>query len=108
MRCGDPKRSGQRCLSRNNGGFRFLGRFRGALGMLVKACACVGRLHGTGRPVEQPRAEMLFQFFDALANGRLAKAEIPRGGRETSAFDDTGEDTHGGKEIHGCVYRLLR
>ena len=53
------------------------------------------------RTVQQARLQMRFQFPHLAADRCQRHAKTPRGGRQAARINDSDEDGHGFKAIHG-------
>ncbi|CAI8694670.1 hypothetical protein EMIT0111MI5_270008 [Burkholderia sp. IT-111MI5] len=77
-----------------------VGRIEHDLASLIEQNAFIGARHRTRVPEQQFDAEKPFEPIDAVANGRLAQAEIFRGPRQIATLDNPHEYSHGRKQIH--------
>ena len=62
------------------------------LGAGIEHGAVLGRHQLPGRAVEQPHAEMLLQFLDAVGGDGRRNPHVAAGGRQIAEFDHPHED----------------
>ena len=91
-RRGDADRAARLAGQRADGGLRLGDRLQHLLGAGVEHRALLGRHQLPRRAVEQPHAEMLFQFLDAVGGDGRRDAHVAAGGRQIAEFDDADED----------------
>jgi hypothetical protein len=74
---------------RLRGGFRF---DYGGARVFKDLLSDLGQVHASGRAIEEPYAELLFQHRHAATDARLGKPKRTGSGRETAMLDDSREE----------------
>src|ERR1700732_420374 len=72
-------------------------------GALQITRAGIGQCHGPRGPLQQPRAETLFQRRDQPRHPGRRQAELARGGRKAPEVGDGDEGLHGVDTVHGII-----
>jgi len=83
--------------------FGFLDIGEDAPGALEIAGPDIGQRHGPRRPLQQPRAETLFQRRDQPRHRRGRQAELARRGRKTLEVGDSDKGLHGVDAVHSII-----
>src|SRR5580704_17699151 len=84
---------------------RLLGSFRfnyGCARVFKDLLSDLGQVHASGRAIEEPYAEPLFQHRHAATDARLGKTKRTGSSRETAMLDDGGEKLQVIKIPHHC------
>ncbi len=90
-RCRDEDRSAQHLRRGHDRGFGIVDRLQHLARAIVEKAPVLGGLQAPGRAVEQPDAQMLFQFRYPRRGDGGRGALIPRGGGHRPEFEDADE-----------------
>src|ERR1700730_12042131 len=83
--------------------FGLLDISKDTLGALQVTRAGLGQRDLPRGPLQQPRAEMLFQRRDQPRHPGRRQAELARGGRKAPEVGDGDEGLHGVDTVHGII-----